>query len=211
MFSRKSIFAIVALAFVSVSAQASNINFDDQGLTGPPLFSSTSLQTVNLTVDGVAVSISGGTILSNTNFLPGNTTSVYGTADPYLTGAVNPITITFDSPISNFFLDIYNGNTETVDYLVSDNLGNSSAFTLLDNLTGDFQTVGFAATGSIVTILALAAPQGACCAFDFFIDNINFNAPLPPGLNPVPVPAAVWLFGTALIGLIGFGKRRKAA
>jgi len=30
-------------------------------------------------------------------------------------------------------------------------------------------------------------------------------------LSPVPVPAAVWLFGTALIGLIGFGKRRKAA
>ena len=27
----------------------------------------------------------------------------------------------------------------------------------------------------------------------------------------VPVPAAIWLFGTALIGLIGFGKRRKAA
>ena len=24
----------------------------------------------------------------------------------------------------------------------------------------------------------------------------------------VPVPAAIWLFGTALIGLIGFGKRR---
>ncbi len=27
----------------------------------------------------------------------------------------------------------------------------------------------------------------------------------------VPVPAAVWLFGTALIGLIGFGKRRRSA
>ena len=27
----------------------------------------------------------------------------------------------------------------------------------------------------------------------------------------VPVPAAVWLFGSALIGLIGLGKRRKAA
>ena len=26
----------------------------------------------------------------------------------------------------------------------------------------------------------------------------------------VPVPAAVWLFGSALIGLVGFGKRRKA-
>ena len=28
---------------------------------------------------------------------------------------------------------------------------------------------------------------------------------------PVPVPAAIWLFGTAMIGLVGFGKRRKAA
>ena len=27
----------------------------------------------------------------------------------------------------------------------------------------------------------------------------------------VPIPAAIWLFGTALIGLVGFGKRRKAA
>ena len=30
-----------------------------------------------------------------------------------------------------------------------------------------------------------------------------------PNFPSVPVPAAVWLFGTALIGLVGFGKRRK--
>jgi hypothetical protein len=30
-------------------------------------------------------------------------------------------------------------------------------------------------------------------------------------VSAVPVPAAVWLFGSALIGLVGFGKRRKAA
>ena len=28
-------------------------------------------------------------------------------------------------------------------------------------------------------------------------------------VNPVPAPAAIWLFGTALIGLVGFNKRRK--
>jgi hypothetical protein len=28
------------------------------------------------------------------------------------------------------------------------------------------------------------------------------------GVSAVPVPAAVWLFGTALVGLIGFGKRK---
>jgi len=30
-------------------------------------------------------------------------------------------------------------------------------------------------------------------------------------LSEVPVPAAAWLFGTALIGLVGFSKRRQAA
>lgn len=31
------------------------------------------------------------------------------------------------------------------------------------------------------------------------------------GIPPIPIPAAVWLFGTALIGMVGFGRRRKAA
>jgi hypothetical protein len=32
-----------------------------------------------------------------------------------------------------------------------------------------------------------------------------------PSLSPVPVPAAVWLFGTALIGFVGMSRRRKVA
>jgi hypothetical protein len=38
----------------------------------------------------------------------------------------------------------------------------------------------------------------------------TFSGPIDP-ISPIPVPAAFWLFGTALIGMIGFGKRRKAA
>jgi hypothetical protein len=37
------------------------------------------------------------------------------------------------------------------------------------------------------------------------MDSYTYN------LSPVPVPAAIWLFGTALVGLVGFGRRRKAA
>ena len=36
-------------------------------------------------------------------------------------------------------------------------------------------------------------------------DNVSLT------VSAVPVPAAVWLFGTALVGLIGFGRRKKAA
>lgn len=37
----------------------------------------------------------------------------------------------------------------------------------------------------------------------------GFSAPAPNGVAPVPVPAAVWLFGTGLIGL--FGMRKKSS
>jgi hypothetical protein len=39
-------------------------------------------------------------------------------------------------------------------------------------------------------------------------DSVDITA---APISAVPVPAAVWLFGTGLIGLVGFSKRRKAA
>jgi hypothetical protein len=41
----------------------------------------------------------------------------------------------------------------------------------------------------------------------FLVDDLSLNATL----SSVPAPAAVWLFGTGLLGFIGFSKRRKAA
>ena len=39
--------------------------------------------------------------------------------------------------------------------------------------------------------------------------SANYQVTIVTGLIPaVPVPAAVWLFGTALAGLVGFGKRK---
>jgi|ETNmetMinimDraft_35_1059890.scaffolds.fasta_scaffold732257_1 hypothetical protein len=36
------------------------------------------------------------------------------------------------------------------------------------------------------------------------IDNVNFFI----GTTPIPVPAAVWLFGSGLVGLIGLARRK---
>jgi hypothetical protein len=38
------------------------------------------------------------------------------------------------------------------------------------------------------------------------IDRVQYGA-----ISPIPVPAAFWLFGTALIGFIGISRRRKVA
>ncbi|MFC1560703.1 VPLPA-CTERM sorting domain-containing protein [Pseudomonadota bacterium] len=47
--------------------------------------------------------------------------------------------------------------------------------------------------------------QYSVIASDLILTRIS------PSLSPVPAPAAIWLFGTGLIGLVGFSKRRKAA
>jgi hypothetical protein len=39
---------------------------------------------------------------------------------------------------------------------------------------------------------------------------INLEGALVQDLSPVPVPAAVWLFGSGLLGLIGMSRKRKA-
>lgn len=50
------------------------------------------------------------------------------------------------------------------------------------------------------------APNEPYTAFDFVELSVT---PITP--NPIPVPAAVWLFGTALIGLAGFSRRKQTA
>jgi len=59
----------------------------------------------------------------------------------------------------------------------------------IDPLTGDFLFSTFGGGNRLIRV-------------DGFI-------PPPPAV--VPVPAAVWLFGTALIGLVGFSRRSKTA
>ena len=92
------------------------------------------------------------------------------------------------------------------------------------NCINDNSTTGFVATGLQAngqTLTPVAYHGSNLDAWDFAavsstMGSITFGTCGEPGQPPcvppaVPVPAAVWLFGTALIGLIGFGKRRKTA
>ncbi len=210
----RNLFTCIAAATIALpmAAGAVTINFDDQGLTGPSTFgaASPSPQTVVIATSAGNVTFEGGVILENTTNLPANQTALYGTAS-FGSGLSNPITITFENPITNFLISVVNGVPETLGYTVSDNAGNSSSFSLASNVNSGATTIGFAASGTVVTI---TSDPGQAILFDFFVDNIQFNIPIvcgPDGCGPtgVPLPASFALFGMGLLGL-GMAMRRRA-
>ncbi len=54
---------------------------------------------------------------------------------------------------------------------------------------------------------AACAPIQGCNA-DYFIDNVTIFADVD--VSAIPVPAAAWLFGSGLLGLIGIARKKKA-
>lgn len=207
-----SAFSVVSILGFGEPTLAAVINFDDQGLSGPSFFDlAGDAQTLNINTDFGNVRFEGGVILTNATNAPANRSSAYGTANKAGFGIrdnptrKNPLTIEFASPIENFFLDVFNGLPvrSGLNYTVADDLGNFSTFSLVSNLQGGFQKIGFAAAGKKITVTADTSPGAASPfpngAYDFFIDNIFFNAELPDDLLepveevivPTPTPTPV--------------------
>jgi hypothetical protein len=195
-----------AAALSATCAQAEIITFET--LTGQSTFAAAgAAQPVTISTTLGNVTISGGVILTNATSLPADETSVYGTASFASPGYNSSILVTFPVPITNFFLDVINGQINTETYRVSDNLGNSSDFSLASNGNSGATTIGFAATGNIVTISAITGLPG----FDFFIDNIHFNEPLVLSGVPEPSTWAMMILGFAGVGFMAYRRKNKLA
>jgi hypothetical protein len=68
-------------------------------------------------------------------------------------------------------------------------------------------TIGPDSSGGFTLQFNSACAPIEGCNADYFIDNVSISA----DVNAVPVPAAVWLFGSGLIGLVGMARKKKAA
>ncbi|HEY0438373.1 MAG TPA: PEPxxWA-CTERM sorting domain-containing protein [Phenylobacterium sp.] len=184
--------AAVAFTACATGANATIINFDDQGLTGPCCAASTSAGPLSITAGGDTVDFTNGAILTNEASLPADTTSVYYNSF-FLPGTSgSSMTITFSNPINNFFLNLYNGWVTPDTFTVSDNAGRSKTVTIDSNSNGGLSLISFPAVGNIITITT------SNLSYDYSIDNIGFNEATPG----VPEPAA---WALMLVGFAGLG------
>lgn len=89
-------------------------------------------------------------------------------------------------------------------------LGGGPLFPNADpNVWTTYNFTGYAGpdtSGGITLQLNAACGAGAGCVSDYFIDNVSISA----DVSAVPVPAAAWLFGSGLLGLIGIARRKVA-
>ena len=68
-------------------------------------------------------------------------------------------------------------------------------------------TAGPDVSGGVTVEFTAICGADAGCFSNLAIDNVTVTA----DVNAVPVPAAVWLFGSGLLGLIGVARRKKVA
>lgn len=119
------------------------------------------------------------------------------------TGTNNPGLFATSAP--DFTQSIMPGSTSTgLPFLFR--INNALTGTTAVNIWADWGAANTLFTGTMTIANQSIASMGMVDGYSLQtnIGDISFVA-----VSAVPVPAAVWLFGTALIGLVGFGKRGK--
>jgi hypothetical protein len=194
------------VTFDTLVAGATSFGYDGDGdTTDDVIFSTTDPLGFNTVGPGSNMSyidqpgLEGTTLLSTdlrVDFLHGAVTNLtFGFAQNLTVGGIDGVTFSvFDNTDtllnSSFLLSDFtlpNGSDASTfpEALLSINFGGIASYALFD-----FTSIN---------------------ASRYIIDNFSGTFGSTEDISPVPVPAAVWLFGTALIGFVGMSRRRKVA
>ena len=209
-------FIIISLALLGLSVSSVNaMTVSDRatGLTSPDLL---SLDFGSKLYDDLQITnqfSKSNNVTFNGDILYRTTTAddLPAIAGGYLLGNIktaiggNPFDMLFSIDVTNalFSFRTTPGTSTFTAYLDGAQQETFNAATNGD--AGDDTGRFYGFTGILFNKITISANTGIG---SYNLDNLQFNA---APLSAVPVPAAVWLFGTALFGLIGFSKRRKVA
>jgi hypothetical protein len=193
---RKSVFGVMCASLFAVQANSAIIDFE-AGADGVGIGSDYIDQGIVFT----------DAYYASAYFLSENGSSVWvsGEADSSYNEIIN-------ISISGSFTGITDSVSAEIVWLDS----SSTAYLDVFNINGDLlANVSTAATGS-VEVLSISTPGISSFTFRWSstkpdvddvvgIDNLSFNT-----VTAVPIPAAVWLFGSGIICLIGIARRKKS-
>ncbi|MEJ2140292.1 MAG: VPLPA-CTERM sorting domain-containing protein [Gammaproteobacteria bacterium] len=174
---------LVMLLILSGMAQASTlIDFDSQSL-GP---------VESLVIDGFKFTPSSGLEIIQES--PGDNALFYeasGSFDSF--GAAGPLFFVMQTVSGDPFA-FYGAD------IVGTSLAASSFFGATGYTVGGGIAAGSVGTGDWLNLQSITFEVSSCCGDPYYIETLsltvdNINA------SVVPIPAAVWLFGSALVGL----------
>jgi hypothetical protein len=196
----------IIVSSVTFQAQATTLTFDDPGAIGSAeTFYSSS-----------GVTFSGGGLLADGSSGGNPGQPVFTDFGSGLLGIIGVDSKATGAVYSDSFFDLWVHFSVDVFAVSGDYLSNLTygatitAFdgsgVILDSialpgmLTNEFGTLGsfnFTNTTAIAKLHLISDRSNVVS----YLDNLSFN--------PVPVPAAAWLFGSGLIGLVGVSRRRR--
>ncbi len=111
------------------------------------------------------------------------------------------------SAVATWGQDCCAATTTGYDLYSSDTYGAGGSRSLISSFGAGISPLAYVGTFNVVTTQFLEIDVTANAGWPSSrLQEVVFGA----NLSPVPVPAAIWLFGTALIGLVGFNRRSKS-
>lgn len=203
--------AIILVSPISANAAAVVLGFDDA--TTAPLnpYSSNGFELQGSLLGGSLIPLSANLGQSDTFNFGKDYLSILGETAGVPNAANISITSTSGAAFTLNSIDLGSiSSTEAVDITLSsfDILGNfiSQTFFNLTELTQISLTQFAGVTNvNVTTAFSFSTIEPIT---SFSLDNVNIT-PLTIVVSTVPVPAAAWLFGSALLGFFGFSRRRK--
>lgn len=217
--------AVAILSSGSASAALFNFNTANFGLTG-----SSTVDSAGMTVDGITVGLTAFTIANNGSGVISGMTQLSGGTGVYVSSSNNNVGVrsnlsgdgtNMDGGSAGSTTDLDEGILFTFDQVVTLTFVNFDSFSGSDdfNLTVDGISLLVDHNQSDAAVLGVVSNTPFPDHFDFSVVGTEFLIWADGNTDSfridslrasaVPVPAAAWLFGSGLLGLVGMARRRK--